>query len=123
NVLFEYARILEFKISESPIDSFARRILRRIVEDIEIYEKRGVRFGAKRIKWKLLPRGEHPFQNIVQHFQNLSKHSTPIVFDIDRLNKAYSLNPDEVFVGIDEFEGYVVFYFGLAETAVLDCPA
>jgi len=117
--LREYARILKLKVNESPAGA---RILRRILEDIQIFEKRGVGFGTKRLKWKLLPRGEHPFQRIVQHFQGLSKHSTPVVFDVHRLHKAYSLNPDDVFVGIDEFEGYVVFYFAEAETAVLDCP-
>ena len=79
-------------------------------------------FGAKKLPWKLLPRGKQPFQTLVQHFQNLSRHSPSLIVDINRLDRAYSLNPDEVFVGTDEFEGYVVFYFAGAQTAVLDCP-
>jgi len=43
-MLFDYTRILESKIDESPRGT---DILRRIIEDVEIYEKRGTRFGAK----------------------------------------------------------------------------
>ncbi|MBA2526131.1 MAG: translation initiation factor IF-2 N-terminal domain-containing protein [Pyrinomonadaceae bacterium] len=121
-VLFEYARILESKVGGSPPDSFRRRIVRRIFEDIAIYQQRGTTFGAKKLRWKLLPQGKQPFQKLIQHFHGLSQKMTPVVFDIGRLHKVYSLNPDEVFVGTEEFEGYVVFYFALAQTAVLDCP-
>lgn len=121
-VLFEYARILESKVDGSSPDSFRRRIVRRIFEDIAIYRERRTAFGAKKLLWKLLPQGKQPFQKLIQHFHGLSQKVTHVVFDIDRLHKVYSLNPDEVFVGTEEFEGYVVFYFALAETAVLDCP-
>jgi hypothetical protein len=123
NVLMEYARILEWRISGLPANSLATRIVRRINEDIEIYVKRGgTRFGAKKLNWKVLPKGKQPLKKLVEHFERISKQPIAIVFDIDRLHKVYSLKPDDVFVGIDQFEGYVVFYFASAETAVLDCP-
>ncbi len=123
NLLKEYARILEWKIGDLPAHSAGTRIVRRINEDIDIYLKRGgTRFGAKKLNWKLLPKGKQPFKKLLEHFERISKQPAPIVFDIDRLYKVYSLRPDDVFVGIDEFQGYVVFYFGSAETAILDCP-
>ena len=33
-----------------------------------------------------------------------------------------SLNPASIYVGIDEFEGYFVFYFPDELTAILECP-
>lgn len=74
------------------------------------------------MKWKLLPKGEHPFQRIDRHFQDLSKHRHNVVYDITRLRRVNGLGPDGIYLGIEEFEGYVVFYFDRAQTAVLDCP-
>lgn len=123
DTLTEYARILEWKISGLPANSLATRIVRRINEDIEIYIKRGgTRFGAKNLNWKLLPKGKQRFKKLVEHFERISKQQIPTRFDMDRLHKVHSLRPDDVFAGIDQFEGYVVFYFVSAETAVLDCP-
>ena len=121
-VLLEYARILESKVRGASPDSFKRRIVKRIFDDLAVYRERGGSFGAKRLRWRLLPPGQQPFDKLVQHFHNLSRKEPRIVFDIVRLHRAYSLNPDEVFVGTEEFEGYVVFYFAQAHTAVLDCP-
>jgi hypothetical protein len=39
----------------------------------------------------------------------------------DRI-RIHSLGPNETYVGIAEFEGYVVSCFSRAATAVLDCP-
>jgi|GEM_PF-2417854 len=119
--LRDYAQILETKVrarSNSP----SYKIVARILEDIEIFEKRNAGFVTTKINWKILPPGKHPFQKIVEHFQRISKHRRDLIVDMNRLHKAFSLGPEEVFVGTDEFEGYVVFYFASAETAVLDCP-
>lgn len=90
NFLMEYARILEWRISGLPANSLATRIVRRINEDIEIYVKRGgTRFGAKKLNWKVLPKGKQPFKKLVEHFERISKQPIPIVFDIDRLHKVY----------------------------------
>ncbi len=91
-------------------------------EDLAIYTERGGNFGAKKLHWKLLPPGNQPFQKLIKHFEGLSSRDSRIVFDVNRLHRVYSMNPNEVFVGTEEFEGYVVFYFAQARTAVLDCP-
>jgi hypothetical protein len=43
-------------------------------------------------------------------------------YDLSRLEKLATLNPSECYVGLDEFEGYVVFCFSGTETAVLENP-
>ena len=117
--LRQYARILKSKLSAS---SSARRIVTRILEDIAIYEKRGPLLAATKVSWKLLPKGSHPFERILKHFEQLSRRRRNPIFDVARLHKINSLSPDEIYVGIDEFEGYAVFYFHEGPTAVLDCP-
>jgi hypothetical protein len=119
--LRDYAQILAAKVS-GPSDGLVHKIVRRILEDIEIFERRGGGLVATKINWKILPPGEHPFKRIVEHFQHISKHRRDLIVDMNRLHRVFSLSPERVFVGIDEFEGYVVFYFASAETAVLDCP-
>jgi hypothetical protein len=94
----------------------------RIFDDITMYEKRGPLLTATKLRWKLLPKGNYPFERILKHFDGLSRQRNHQVFDISRLHKINGLSPDATYVGIEEFEGYVVFYFDQAETAVLDCP-
>lgn len=38
------------------------------------------------------------------------------------MNKAYEMRPGSIYIGVDEFEGYVVFYFDRTQVAVLECP-
>ena len=78
--------------------------------------------GVKRIKWKLLPPSVHPFPRIARHFEDLSTHRTHVKYDLNRLANFHGLDPDETFIGLDEFAGYVVFHFRHVPIAVLDCP-
>jgi hypothetical protein len=77
---------------------------------------------AKRLNWRLLPPGANCFASILEHYEQLSKYRPDIAYDLDRLHKAYSLKPDDIYIGVDEFQGYVIFYFRNSGTAVLDCP-
>jgi hypothetical protein len=127
DTLLAYARILEFKIADpkqkgKPNISFRRKIIARIVEDIKALDGRMPWFVAKRLNWELLPPGTNSFPQIVRHFDYLSRRRTHVVYDIVRLHKVYSLHPDEIYVGIEEFEGYIVFYFSQPSIAVLECP-
>jgi len=120
--LFEYARILESKIqagSSGKRFNVRRNVVARIVEDIKIYESK---LRVRKLKWRLLPPGKAAFPHIVKRFEHLSTQRPGAVFDINRLYRIHSLGPTETYVGIKEFESYVVFYFGRAESGVLDCP-
>jgi hypothetical protein len=118
-VLRQYARILELKAQ-----SHSKHIVNRIREDIAIYEKRGPLLAASKVNWKLLPKGRYPFDKVLKHFEELSRRKKyqHQEYDVTRLHRINSLSPDEIYVGNDEFEGYVVFYFAQIKTAVLDCP-
>lgn len=114
----EYLRILNSKTTVKYKINLARRAL----EIVHVSEPNSLRFRSKRLNWRLLPPGANPFSHILQHYEQLSKHHPEAGYDLERLHKAYSLNPDETYVGLDEFQGYVVFYFQNSATAVLDCP-
>lgn len=76
--LFEYARILESKISGGSIRK-RQDVLARLLRDIESYK---ARIPAKKLKWKLLPPGEAPFPKIIEHFRHFSRERTRAVYDL-----------------------------------------
>lgn len=77
---------------------------------------------VERVPWKILPPGEHPFQQIFAYFKEVQRRHPELRIDEDRLKKVESLNPNQRFTGEDEFDGYVIFYFDRTETAVLESP-
>lgn len=119
-----YARMLELKAydKKNANIAFRKRVITRIIEDIEVFETRRIKLIAKRLPWKLLPSGKLSFQSILDHFRFLSRHRALLECDIDRLHKIYGLGPDQIYVGEAEFDGYLVFYFCDGPAAVLDCP-
>lgn len=114
----EYLRILNSKTAVKYKINLARRML----EIVPISERDRLPFRPKKLDWRLLPRGANPFSNILRYYEQLSKYHPEVKYDLERLHKAYSLKPDATYVGVDEFQGYVVFYFEDFATAVLDCP-
>jgi hypothetical protein len=70
--------------------------------------------------WRILPPG-HTWKEIIRHYESLQsiRHEE---YDASRLKFTYDLKPDDVYVGVEEFEGYVVFVFQHGQTAVLECP-
>ena len=77
---------------------------------------------AKKVPWTILPKGEHPFEVIKKHFQNLYHNNYVRNFDIERIEEIYNHNPDEVYYGKLEFNGYLVFVFKKKKMAMLGCP-
>ena len=76
----------------------------------------------RRLYWKLLPSGKHPFPKLCEYYNELQSISSGKRYEIERLEKIYSLAPDDIYVGQDEFEGYAVFVFKESNKAVLECP-
>ena len=62
----------------------------------------------------------HPAFTVIGHYKELQR-SSPEVFDASRLEYVYGLGPDQIYVGLDEFDGYVVFVFERTNKAVLEC--
>lgn len=75
-----------------------------------------------KLSWKLLPLGEHPFADIVRHYKWLQERNTNVEYQMARLDKVYNLGPSSIYIGIDEFEGYIIFHFEKNQIAVLECP-
>jgi len=100
-----------------------RKVITDIFAAIEKRFKDTIDRQVIKIPWTLLPgTSEERFSEIVNHFKSLEDQTSSLRYDIDRLHKVYSLNADEIYIGIEEFKGYVVFYITGIETAILECP-
>ncbi len=95
----------------------------RVSTDIE----RAFGFGdvvaaTDRLPWRVLPPGELSVGNVLRHYEGLQRRNPHVVYDRERIAKAFSLNPDRCYVGSDEFDGYIVFAFSRTEKVLLECP-
>lgn len=79
-------------------------------------------WAARRVRWTILGHGEHPFPQVLAHYRRLQTVRPDVCFDIRRLETVYKLKPDAIYVGSEDFDGYVVFTFARNKTAVLECP-
>lgn len=79
--------------------------------------------GSKKVLWKILPHGENRLQAIIRYFDEILYDSRKIdLVERQRLYDVYGLGADEIYVGEDEFDGYVVFVFLSRHMAVLESP-
>jgi uncharacterized protein DUF3553 len=109
------------------IDAIAKEVERqqddiaRLIDGLRDKVNDQIILKPVKLHWKLLPPGETTLDQIINHFERISRQRPDIVIDIARLTKVYSLRPDLIYIGTDEFEGYLVFYFRKASKAVLEC--
>jgi hypothetical protein len=75
----------------------------------------------ERVPWIILPSGGHPFPTLVEYFKSVAQEHHK-EFDEDRLERIKSLNPTAIYKGINEFDGYAVFFFNEYDGAILECP-
>jgi hypothetical protein len=98
----------------------------QIVERVERDIRRAFKFGTARptgrLPWRLLPPGELTIERLRSHYKGLQYRNPHVRYDVERLEKAVSLEPEACYVGTDEFEGYVVFTFAQTQRALLECP-
>jgi hypothetical protein len=79
--------------------------------------------GSKKVLWKILPHGKNRLQAIIRYFDEIFRFSNKNnLVERQRLYDVYELGADEIYVGDDEFEGYVVFVFLSRDMAVLESP-
>lgn len=60
--------------------------------------------------------------NILQHYERLQRLNPHVRYERDRITKAHSLDPSEVILGSDGFEGYMVFTFAHTLKVFLEKP-
>jgi hypothetical protein len=77
---------------------------------------------AEYIPWRILPPGEHPFPHILKYCEFIKQSKSTLRIATERLELINSLNPSKIYRGLDEFNGYFVFYFEDSAIAILDCP-
>jgi len=78
--------------------------------------------SADYIPWTILPAGEQPFPHILSHYEFLKRSSFDVQIASERLKLIETLKPAKTYKGLDEFDGYFVFYFAETGIAVLECP-
>jgi hypothetical protein len=102
----------EFVTGATVIEYQKNRSSREIAEQIKLVK----------LSWKLMPQGEHPFSDIRKHYEKLQESEPKIQYQPERLDVIYALGPDSIYIGIDEFEGYIAFAFEKEQVTVLECP-
>jgi hypothetical protein len=93
------------------------RFCERIRRDIE-----RIFTPTYKVFWRILPPGEWTVDSVVSHYAELQRANPHVRFDLDRLRRVFSLSPLSLYVGIDEFEGYIVFVFSQTKNVLLECP-
>lgn len=99
-----------------------KKIVDRVGKSIESAFLRGSGMRAKRLPWKVLPSGKSSADSVQRYYEGLQRRNPDIKFDKERLLKALSLRPSSYYVGIGEFEKYIVLTFDHTPKALLECP-
>lgn len=94
----------------------------RVRNDIEHAFEFGARLPTTRLPWRILPPGELSLDTLLQHYERLQRLNPHIRYEKERVIKAFSLGPERCYLGIDEFEGYIVLIFPGTSRALLECP-
>lgn len=78
--------------------------------------------SARRLPWLLLPPGELSVERLRSHYAALAQRDPDFRYEPERIEKAFLLEPEECYVGTNEFDGYVVFTFAETDRVLLECP-
>lgn len=76
----------------------------------------------KRLPWRVLPPGELSADAVRRHYDTLQRTNPNIRYERERITKALSLRPEQYYVGMDEFEGYMVLTFARTSKVLMECP-
>lgn len=80
-------------------------------------------FGQiEKLPWRFLPPSETGEERILGALQEFHRRHPELTVDESRLKFAYSLGPDHVYVGEDEFDGYFAFVFPHTRRVLLENP-
>jgi hypothetical protein len=102
-----------------------RRIVARVKREFEVWCGNQNYFAyhvpARQVHWTLLQGSEQAWTELQSHFENRSRARNER-YEIDRLRFVHKFRPNEIYVGRESFDGYVVFCFHRGHIAVLECP-
>ncbi len=107
---------------EAKKEATRAKIVRRVRQDIERAFKPEADTSTSRLPWRNLPPGESSVEDVIRHYDGLSRQGVPVRFEQERLNKADSLGWEHRYLGIDEYEGYIVYTFAHTSKALMECP-
>lgn len=102
--------------------AFQRKVLARLRRDIEKNTVNGVLIPIKRLNWVILPHGAAGLSQVRHYCEQLGARNPQAQVEMSRIEYVYGLTPDATYCGVDEFDGYLVFYFRSRGFAVLECP-
>ena len=112
-----YARLLRLRERCIPL-----KVLERIEREFEDrLEGKFNGIGIEKLNWDPLPPGilERGDTQAIARAAKLDRHPN---FEKQRLDFAYKLKPSKVYVGLNEFEGYLVFLYPETNRALLENP-
>lgn len=104
--------------------SIRYNILNNIERDLRL-KLSGATSGPRvsgRVSWELLPKGTLGFLSELNNFVQEHGIAQRKGFEAERLNFAYQLNPQLVYVGRNEFDSYFVFLFDETGKVLLENP-
>lgn len=99
----------------------AVRTTTKIFEDIESAFKK--KLTGRRLQWRPARPGTLSVGNLVRYYEEKRRWNPEIKYDLDRIEKAKELGPDDQpWLGPDGFDGYVIFTFPNTQKALMECP-
>lgn len=100
--------------------NFAAQILKPVAdpESVKIFLPQNI----KKLNWKFLGKGDIEISRIMSYINTLPKIRGPRNFDTSRIQFILDQKPQEIFAGLDEFEGYLAFTFPRVERTVMENP-
>lgn len=118
--LVEYNKLFNQKMQEYERSAIIRkRIVTRLRSELNNLGQS--KLQIEKLNWKLLPDSEISIGKIKEYIFSCSKLNKDD-FDFSRIEKILELRADKIYCGVNDFDGYLVFYFNNIQIAVLDCP-
>lgn len=108
------------------ISKYTAQMRRRILRElrVEVWRMRSSHFPMPitRLSWQLLPPGEMGLKAIRSYYEKGSGTSGPRRFEFARIEQILTLSPSLIYLGTEQFDGYIVFAFSGIPFVVLDNP-
>jgi hypothetical protein len=94
-----------------------------VFEDIERAFKHLPKGKRRLLQWRPGRSGSLSVSSIRTYCEERRRRDPEFKYDMDRIVKAYELNPDDPpWEGPDGFDGYVIFTFPGTKKALMECP-
>jgi hypothetical protein len=105
------------KLNEIPF-----RIVHNLRRDCKAAIQQPEQWSIRRLPWRFLPPSETNEERVLSILHDFCHRCPGIRVDESRLRYAYSLKPEQIFIGEDEFDGYFAFVFAGGIKVLLENP-